>query len=245
MSDQPAKKTGRVAEIRQAYQAIKSLDPKLGWWMLGAGALTFVVIVALGAVFGGGIGSGWFWYSVIVALPAGFLAATFVMNRRGNKAMYGALEGKIGAAGATLSGMGRRGWFADQEPVAVDGARGTRPQDMAEAAMVFRALGRPGIVLIGEGPGGRVRKLLKQEEKKVARVAPGVPVHLWVVGDGDDEVPLRKVTARLTRMKPVLTKAEVSVVNKRLKSLGGLRPPVPKGIDPTKVRMDRKAMRGR
>jgi hypothetical protein len=129
--------------------------------------------------------------------------------------------------------------------VAVDGARGTRPQDMAEAAMVFRALGRPGIVLIGEGPVGRVRKLLKQEEKKVARVAPGVPVHLWVVGDGDDEVPLRKVTARLTRMKPVLTKAEVSVVNKRLKSLGGLRPPVPKGIDPTKVRMDRKAMRGR
>ena len=46
-------------------------------------------------------------------------------------------------------------------------------------------------------------------------------------------------------MKPVLTKAEVSVVNKRLKSLGGLRPPLPKGIDPTKARMDRKAMRGR
>ncbi len=245
MSDQPAKKTGRVAEIRQAYRAIKSLDPKLGWWMLGAGVLTFLVIVALGAVFGGGIGSGWFWYSVLVALPSGFLAATFVMNRRGNKAMYGALEGKIGAVGATLGGMGRRGWFADQEPVAVDGARGTRPQDMADAAMVFRALGRPGIVLIGEGPGGRVRKLLKQEEKKVARVAPGVPVHLWVAGDGDDEVPLRKITSRLTRMKPALTKAEVSVVNKRLKSLGGLRPPVPKGVDPTKMRMDRRAMRGR
>ena len=245
MSDQPAKKTGRVAEIRQAYRAIKSLDPKLGWWMLGAGVLSFLVVVTLGAVFGGGIGSGWFWYSVLVALPTGFLAATLVMNRRGNKAMYGALEGKIGAAGATLNGMGRRGWYADQEPVAIEGARGTRPQDMAGAAMVFRALGRPGIVLIGEGPGGRVRKLLKQEEKKVARVAPGVPVHLWVVGDGDDEVPLRKISNRLTRMKPVLTKAEVSVVNKRLKSLGGLRPPVPKGIDPTKVRMDRKAMRGR
>jgi len=245
VSDKPEKKTGRVAEIRQAYQAIKSLDPKLGWWMLGAGVLTFLVIVALGAVFGGGIGRGWFWYSVLVALPAGFLAATLVMNRRGNKAMYGALEGKIGAAGATLNGMGKRGWFADQEPVALDGARGTRPQDMVDAAMVFRALGRPGIVLIGEGPSGRVHRLLKQEEKKVARVAPGVPVHLWVVGDGDDEVPLRKISSRLTRMKPVLTKAEVSVVNKRLRSLGGLRPPVPKGVDPTKMRMDRRAMRGR
>ena len=161
MSDQPAKKPGRVAEIRQAYRAIKSLDPRLGWWMLGAGVLAFLVVVTLGALFGGGIGSGWFWYSVLVALPTGFLAATLVMNRRGNKAMYGALEGKVGAAGATLNGMGRRGWYADQEPVAVEGARGTRPQDMAGAAMVFRALGRPGIVLIGEGPGGRVRKMLK------------------------------------------------------------------------------------
>ncbi|HEX6917856.1 MAG TPA: DUF4191 domain-containing protein [Phycicoccus sp.] len=241
MSDQPEKKTGRIAEIRQAYRAIKSLDPKLGWWMLGAGLLTAAVIIGIGALVGGG----WLWYSVFVAIPAALLAATVVMNRRGNSAMYNALEGQVGAAGAALTGMGRRGWFAEQEPVALDGARGTRPSDLAGAAMVFRALGRPGIVLIGEGPSGRVRKLLKQEEKKVARVAPGVPIHLWVVGDGEDEVPVRKLSGKLTRMKPVLTKAEVSVVNKRLKSLGGLRPPLPKGIDPTKARMDRKAMRGR
>ena len=241
MSDQPEKKTGRIAEIRQAYRAIKSLDPKLGWWMLGAGLLTAAVIIGIGALVGGG----WLWYSVFVAIPAALLAATVVMNRRGNNAMYNALEGQVGAAGAALTGMGRRGWFAEQEPVALDGARGTRPSDLAGAAMVFRALGRPGIVLIGEGPSGRVRKLLKQEEKKVARVAPGVPIHLWVVGDGEDEVPVRKLSGKLTRMKPVLTKAEVSVVNKRLKSLGGLRPPLPKGIDPTKARMDRKAMRGR
>lgn len=241
MSDQPEKKTGRIAEIRQAYRAIKSLDPKLGWWMLGAGLLTAAVIIGIGALVGGG----WLWYSVFVAIPAALLAATVVMNRRGNNAMYNALEGQVGAAGAALTGMGRRGWFAEQEPVALDGARGTRPSDLAGAAMVFRALGRPGIVLIGEGPSGRVRKLLKQEEKKVARVAPGVPIHLWVIGDGEDEVPVRKLSGKLTRMKPVLTKAEVSVVNKRLKSLGGLRPPLPKGIDPTKARMDRKAMRGR
>jgi hypothetical protein len=241
VSDQPEKKTGRIAEIRQAYRAIKSLDPKLGWWMLGAGLLAAAVIIGIGALFGGG----WLWYSVFIAIPAALLAATVVMNRRGNNAMYNALEGQVGAAGAALTGMGRRGWFAEQEPVALDGARGTRPSDLAGAAMVFRALGRPGIVLIGEGPGGRVRKLLKQEEKKVARVAPGVPIHLWVVGDGEDEVPVRKISGKLTRMKPVLTKAEVSVVNKRLKSLGGLRPPLPKGIDPTKARMDRKAMRGR
>ncbi len=241
MSDTPEKKQGRIAEIRQAYRAIKSLDPKLGWWMLGAALAVAAVIIAVGAVVGGG----WLLYSVLMALPTALLAATVVMNRRGNSAMYKALDGQVGAAGAALTGMGRRGWYVPQEPVALDGARGTRPQDMAGAAMVFRALGRPGVVLIGEGPAGRVTKLLKQEEKKVARVAPGVPVHLWTVGDDEGQVPVRKLSGKLTRMKPVLTKAEVSVVNKRLTSLGGLKPPIPKGVDPTKARMDRRAMRGK
>lgn len=241
MSDAPEKKPGRIAEVRQAYSAIKSLDPKIGWWMLGAAVLTAAVVVGIGAIFGGG----WLIYAALVAIPTAALAAVIVMNRRGNTAMYTALDGKIGATGATLTGLGKRGWYAAQEPVAMEGARGTKAQDMAGAAMVFRALGRPGVVLIGEGPTGRVGKLLKQEEKKVARVAPGVPIHLWTVGDGDDQVPVRKVSSKLTRMKPVLSKQEVSVVNKRLTSLGGIRPPIPKGVDPTKARMDRRAMRGR
>ncbi|QIM20673.1 DUF4191 family protein [Phycicoccus sp. HDW14] len=241
MSDAPEKKPGRIAEIRQAYRAIKSLDPKLGWWMLGAALLVAAIIIGIGAAFGGG----WFVYSIIISIPAAFLAAVIVMNRRGNTAMYKALDGQVGAAGAALTGIGRRGWYATQEPVALEGARGTRAQDMAGAAMVFRALGRPGVVLIGEGPPARVTKLLKQEEKKVARVAPGVPIHLWTAGDGADQVPVKKLSGKLTRMRPVLTKAEVSVVNKRLKSLGGLKPPVPKGVDPTKARMDRRAMRGK
>ncbi len=241
MSDAPEKKPGRIAEIRQAYRAIKSLDPKLGWWMLGLALATAAVVIGIGAIFGGG----WLIYSIFIAIPAALLAAVIVMNRRGNAAMYKALDGQVGAAGAALTGIGKRGWYAAQEPVALEGARGTRAQDMAGAAMVFRALGRPGVVLIGEGPAGRVTKLLKQEEKKVARIAPGVPIHLWTVGDGEDQVPVKKISSKLTRMRPVLTKAEVSVVNKRLKSLGGLKPPVPKGVDPTKARMDRRAMRGK
>ncbi len=241
MSDQPEKKSGRIAQIRQAYSAIKSIDPNIGWWMLLAAVGAAGVVIGIGFLFGGW----WRWYSVAVAIPSALLAAVVVMNRRGNTAMYRALDGQPGAAGAALTGMGRRGWYAAQEPVAIEGARGTRPSDMAGAAMVFRALGRPGIVLIGEGPTARVTKLLKQEEKKVARVAPGVPVHLWVVGDGDDQVPVKKLSGKLTRMRPVLTKAETAVVNKRLKSLGGMKPPIPKGVDPTRARVDRKAMRGK
>jgi hypothetical protein len=241
VSDQPEKKTGRIAQVRQAYSAIRSLDPRLGWWMLLAAVGTAAAIVAVGFFIGGW----WVWYGALVAIPSALLAAVVVMNRRGNTAMYRALEGQPGAVGAALQGLGRRGWYAAQEPVAVDGARGTRPSDLAGAAMVFRALGRPGIVLLGEGPTARVTRVLKQEEKKVARVAPGVPVHLWVVGDGEGQVPIKKVSGKLTRMRPVLTKAETAVVNKRLKSLGGMRPPIPKGVDPTRARVDRKAMRGK
>ena len=236
-----AKKPGRFAEIRQGYRAIKQLDPKIGWFMLLAALVTFAVIVGIGFLLGGL----WRWYLILIAIPTALLAATFVMNRRGNKAMYGVLEGKAGAAGAALQSMGRRGWYASTEPVAIDVNRASKPSDMSGAAMVFRALGRPGVVLLGEGPPQRVLKLLKAEERKTTRVAPGVPVHLWVVGDGDGEVKVSKISSKLTRMRPVLTKAETAVVNKRLKSLGGLRSGVPAGMDPTRARVDRKSMRGK
>lgn len=240
MSDTP-QKTGRIAQIRDAYRAIKSIDPKLGQWMLLAALLTAAVIIGLG-IWGGGF---WILYAVVIAIPAAALAATLVMNRRGNNAMYAALEGKAGAVGAALQGIGRRGWYAALEPVAVDAPRGTKANDMSGAAMVFRALGRPGVVLIGEGPDARVLKLLKAEEKKASRVAPGVPIHLWTAGDAEGQVPVRKIAGKLTRMRPVLTKAEVSAVNKRLKSLGGMRPPIPAGMDPHRARVDRRGLRGK
>jgi len=235
------KKQGRIAQIRQSYAAIKSLDPKIGRYMLLAAGGTLVVLVGLGFL----LGSWWRWYMLILALPTAALAAVIVMNRRGNTAMYNALEGQPGAAGAALMGMGKRGWFASEQPVAVDAQRGTKMSDMSGAAMVFRALGRPGIVLIGEGPAGRVQKLLKAEEKKVARVAPGVPVHLLVAGDAEGQVPVRKLAGKLTRMRPSLTKTEVSVVNKRLRSLPGIRSAIPAGVDPTRARVNRSALRGR
>ena len=239
MSDE--KKQGRIAQIRQSYQAIRSLDARIGWYMLLAAVVTLAVITGIGFLLGGF----WRWYMLLVAIPAAALAAVIVMNRRGNRAMYNALDGQAGASGAALMGMGKRGWFTSEQPVAVDAQRGTKLSDMTGAAMVFRALGRPGIVLIGEGPEGRVQKLLKAEEKKVARVAPGVPVHLWVAGEGEGQVSIRKIGGKLTRLKPVLTKEEVSVVNKRLRSLPGVRSAIPAGIDPTRVRMNRSALRGK
>lgn len=231
------KEPGRIKQIIQGYKAIRQLDPNLGWYMLAAALAVLVVVLLVG-----GLWLGRPILSVLFAIPLMMIAAMLVLNSRANKAMYNALEGKPGAAGAALTSI-RRGWFTSQEPVAADVQN--RNLDFTNAAVVFRALGRPGVVLVGEGPKPRVNRLLEAERKKVARVAPGVPVHLMVAGDDEGDVPIRKLVRKVQRLKPVLTKAELSVVNKRLKSLPGIRDGMPPGIDPTKVRMSRKSLRGR
>lgn len=230
-----AKGQGRIAQIRQIYQATKATDPAIGWWMLLAFLGTVAVFVLIGFLFDLPLIFGLF------GLLFGPLAATIVMSRRAERAAYASIEGQPGAAGAALGSI-RKGWYTDREPVAADVARGG---EIANAAVVYRALGRPGVVLVGEGPAMRVEKLLLSEKKRVERVAPGVPVTTFRVGRGEGEVPVGKIANKVQRLRPKITKDEMSLVNKRLKALGGLRAPLPKGVDPTRARMDRRALRGR
>ena len=130
----------------------------------------------------------------------------------------------------------RRGWEFGDEPVAVD----PRTKDL-----VFRGVGRPGIVLIGEGPAGRVDKLLESERKRTTRVLPTVPIVVLQVGHGAGQVELRSLPRTVQRLKPALTKQEVAEVSKRMRALGATRLPVPKGVDPMRARPDHKGMRGR
>jgi len=232
------KKPGRFAQIRQVFTAARAMDPMIGWWMALASLATLVVMVGIGVLVG-------HWrYFLVLGIPLATLAASVVLSIRAKRAAYKSIEGQPGAAGAALSSL-RKGWFFEQQPIAAEAARAG---DMSSTAMVFRATGRPGVVLVVEGPAARATKLAETERKKISRIAgPSVPVTVVRVGEGGgkDEVSVRKVASKIQRMKPVLTKEEVAAVNKRLKALGGLRPPLPAGVDPNRVRMDRKAMRGR
>ncbi|NIZ92659.1 DUF4191 domain-containing protein [Kineococcus rubinsiae] len=225
------KKQGRLRQLKAVYDMTVKVDPATRWWLLLAVGAPLLIAIVIG------IATTHWIYFPLLGLMVGVLAGMFVLARRAERAAYLNIEGQKGAAAAALNSI-RRGWTIEQEPVAVD----PRSQDM-----VFRAVGRPGIVLVGDGPAGRVKKLLEGERRKVARIAPNVPVHLMTVGKGgaEGEVPLAKVAGKVQRLKPVLTKGEVAAVQKRLKALGGLRPPVPQGIDPMRARPDRKAMRGR
>jgi hypothetical protein len=221
--------SGRVAQMRAVFTMTRRADPAVVWWMLLVFAAVMAVALTLGVLTGHPI------YASFLGLPMALLGAMFVLARRAERAAYLQIEGQPGAAGAALRAL-RRGWAVEEQPVALD----PRTQDS-----VFRAVGRAGVVLVGDGPEHRIGKLLEAEKRKVARVLPSVPIHLIQAGNGAEQVPLRKVTGRVMKLKPTLTKAEVAEVNKRLRALGGLRPPVPKGMDPLRVRPDRKVQRGR
>lgn len=227
--DQPAaEKKPRFAQVRQVFGLARQDDPYIGWKL----GLCVVGVTVLGAIIGGLFGHP--IYGGFVALPFGLLAAMFLLSRRAERAAYGAIDGRPGAGGAVLSSL-RRGWSYEQEPVAVDGGRST---NLEHAAMVYRAVGRPGVVLVGEGPTGRTNKLLAAERKKVARLVPNVPVTTYRLGTGEGEnvCSARELTGRMRKLKNHLTNQEVTAVSRRLNALGRMAPPVPKGIDPQRMR---------
>jgi hypothetical protein len=216
----PAKQ-GRLAQIRSAYTMTRKVDPMVGWVTAAAGLLVFAVVLALGFLIGHPL------YLGIMGFLAGFLVATIVFGKRAEKAAFSQVDGQPGAAAAALN-MLRRGWSVTPA-VAV-----TRNQDI-----VHRAVGRPGVVLIGEGAPARVQALLVTEKKKVARYVPDVPVYDLQAGNGDGQVPLRKLNKHLMKLPRNITTTQVSEVNRRLKALGTMNLPIPKGPMPKSLRMPR------
>lgn len=221
------KKSRWYHAVFQAYKMTYERDRKVPWLMLAAFAAVMVVALVIGQIWGQLI------YMAIIGLPFGLLAAMFVLARRAEKAQYAQIEGQPGASRAAL-GTIRRGWSFDDEPVAVD----PKTQDL-----VFRGLGRAGVLLVTEGPPNRVKKLIDAEQRKLNRVLSGVPVVVVQCGNGEGQVPLPKLARHVQKLKPKLTKAEVGEVSKRLTALGKIRMPIPKGVDPNRARPDRKGMR--
>ncbi|WP_281964527.1 DUF4191 domain-containing protein [Serinicoccus marinus] len=235
-------KPGRIAQVRQVFSMTRKADPSAVWWMVLAALAVLVVALLVGLWLDQVV------YLMIIGVPLALLAAVVILGRRAERAAFTQIEGQPGASAAVLQQL-RRGWYYDQEPVAAEAGgqvRGMR--DLNNAAMVFRAVGRPGVVLISEGPRGSAQRLVKAEERKVARVVGGeVPVHTITVGNGEGQTPLRSVVKTIKRFDKALTNDEALVVQQRMKALGNRnKPAVPAGMDPTRPpRASRRALRGR
>lgn len=216
-----APKRNRTRQVRAAYTMTRKADPMVGWVTLAAGFLPFAVLLAIGFLIGQPVLLG------IFGLMLGLLAATIVFSRRAEKAAFTQVEGQPGAAAAALN-MLRRGWTVTPA-VAV-----TRNQDI-----VHRAVGRPGVVLIAEGSSSRLVALLANEKKKVARFVPDVPIYDVQVGNDKDQVPLRRLNRHIMKLPRNLKPYQVTEVNRRLKALGTMNVPIPKGPLPKGARVPR------
>jgi hypothetical protein len=105
--------------------------------------------------------------------------------------------------------------------------------------MVHRVSARAGIILVGEGGYG-VKSLLQDEKRKMERFLSGVPVTEIVVGSAQGQVSIRKLQKHLKKLPKKLSTVQLREVRARLKSVGGLNLPMPKGPMPTNLKMPRR-----
>ena len=225
----PPKKPGRMKQMWQVFQMTRRYDSNIVLFMI----LAFMVPVAISLLLALLLTPGSVWTLVLWVISgvlAGVLTMLIILGRRAEKAAYSQIEGQPGAVGAVLRSSLRRGWIASEMPVAVNG----KTQDA-----IYRAVGRPGVVLISEGPRTRTARMLDEERRMVSRLGNNIAVTVVSVGSDEDAVPLHKLARRLGKIKPSLTKAEVLAVSKRLDSMAK-KAPIPKGVDPAKARPQRK-----
>ena len=214
---------GQLAQMWTVYKMTAKEDKTSLLWAGLAFALTLLAVVALSVVLFPGNTLNLVIF-IVLGVMAAIVAAMVVMGRKAERAAYSRIAGQMGAVGAVLGSI-RKGWRSAEMPVAVN----PRSQDA-----VYRAIGPGGVILIGEGNRGRVKMLLEDERRKVNRVAPGAHIEfIYVTGD-PEATQLPDLSKTLYKMKKNLNRAEISVVAKRLESLG-MNIPIPKGIDPTKL----------
>lgn len=198
-ADDPAK-AGRLKQIRMVAGLVNRQNKKALPITFGTAAGIAVVFVVAGLVLGQVM-------LIPLGVMLGLLAATFLFGRYAQSAQYSAIEGQPGAAAAVLQSM-RGDWTV------TPAVTGNRNMDV-----VHRAVGRPGVVLVGEGAAGRVAQLIAAEKKRTARVAHDVPIFDFQVGNEEGQLPISKLQRKVMRLPRNLKPDAVSDLNFRLKAL--------------------------
>ncbi len=214
-------KAGRLKQIRMVAGMVHKANPKAMPIVLGSGLGTLVVLVVVGLLTG--------FASLLIPLGVllGVLVTVVLFGRFAQAAQYSTIEGQPGAAAAVLQNM--RGNWTVTPAVAAN-----RNMDV-----IHRAVGKPGVILVGEGSPTRLAGLLAAEKKRVARVAYEVPIIEFQVGNGEGQVPISKLQRKVMRLPRKLKPDAVSDLNHRLKalqpSLQAPKGPIPRNIRQPKM----------
>ena len=206
-------KQGQLAVLKDAFKLVRKHKPIAFLYAGVAGVIVLIGGIAIGASINHPV------YFAIISLPLGLLLAFFIFSRQANSAAFASIENQLGAAGSVI--MAIRSGFTFTPAVAVN-----KNQDM-----VHRAVGRCGVVLVGEG-GFAVRAMMQEEHRKVERFINGVPVTEVFAGNEKGQVPLRKLQKHLKKLPKKLNKTQLREVRSREKAIGGMNMPMPKGPMP-------------
>lgn len=212
---------GRFKQIRMIAGLVSRQNPRALPIVIGSGIGTMAVLIIVGLF------TGLAPLLIPVGVLLGVLVAVILFGRFAQAAQFSAIEGQLGAAAAVLKSM--RGNWTVTEAVA-----GNRNMDM-----VHRAVGRPGVILVGEGSPNGLNSLLAAEKKRVARVAYEVPIFDFQIGSGDGQIPISKLQRKIMRLPRNLKPAAISDLNHRLRALSPTmqapKGPIPKNIRQPKM----------
>ncbi|MFI6757935.1 DUF4191 domain-containing protein [Micromonospora sp. NPDC050417] len=212
----------RLKQIGMVFSFTAKQDK---WFVpLAAGAVLIPLALTVVAV----MAWGWLWLPIGILLTV--LAVLIVLNLRSNRAMMNAAEGQPGAAPSILESM-RGDWRV------TPAVSSTTQMDM-----VHLVLCRAGVVLLAEGNPQRVRGLLGQEKRRLAKVIGNAPLYDYTLGQGEGELPIRKLRMTLMRLPRNLSGKDVNALDRRLKALTA-RPQMPKGAIPKNMRPAKGAFR--
>jgi hypothetical protein len=218
-AERKAASKAKRGQIWQAFKMQRKEDPWLIPWMLG------VFLVITGVVFLLGLLWDAQWLALPVGIMFGVLGAVIVFGRRVQKNVYSKADGQPGAGAWALENL-KRGWRVTPTVAAT-----------TQLDAVHRVLGRPGVVLVGEGSPHRVKTLLAQEKKRVSRIVGDTPIYDMIVGNEEGQVPLSKLQSKLMKLPRNLGPKQVDVLEKRLSAIASRGAAMPKGPLPAGAKM--------
>ncbi|MET0135181.1 MAG: DUF4191 domain-containing protein [Kibdelosporangium sp.] len=214
-----AESKAKRSQIWQAFKMQRKEDPWLIPWMLGVFLLITGVVFLLGAWWGIE------WMALPVGIMFGVLGAVIVFGRRVQKNVFSKADGQPGAGAWALENL-KRGWRVTPTVAAT-----------TQLDAVHRVLGRPGVVLVAEGAPHRVKALLAQEKKRVARLIGDTPIYDIIIGNEEGQVPLAKLQSRMMKLPRNLGPKQVDTLEKRLSALASRGAALPKGPMPAGAKM--------
>jgi hypothetical protein len=209
---------GRIKQIRMVAQIVHKTNPRALPLVAAAGLGILVICIVVGYVISE------LAFLIPLGVLLGFLAAMLLFGRFAQSAQFAAIEGQPGAAAAILRSL--RGNWTVTPAIAAN-----RNMDV-----VHRAVGAPGVVLVGEGSPNGLASLLAAEKKRVSRVAYEVPIYDIQVGELQDQVDIKKLQRRIMKLPRNLKGPAIADLNFRLKALPQ-QMQMPKGPVPRNARV--------